>query len=131
MVPLVKATIKNGDGDATLSTIAAGPMVDLDLGRAGSALRGAVGVATLVAHTTTFGSAKAPLVGHHSDQTRFVPTLTMGATYSFTSLLAFRDRAGFGVALPDIDVRFAGTTVAHWGVPYAFGSGGPKYYSER
>lgn len=126
VAPLVAATIRGNekDVDVEISTIACGPVVDMELRVPRPSLTGSVGLAALLTYTRATGFANPLFRARRDGETRFTPTLTASAAYFVQPHLAFELAGGLGVSVPDIEIRFDGRSVARWGVPYVFSSGG-------
>ncbi|MBX3200101.1 MAG: hypothetical protein KF894_18345 [Labilithrix sp.] len=126
VAPLVAATIRGNesDVDAEVSTIACGPVVDVELRVPRTSLTGSVGLAALLTYTRATGFANPLFRVRRDGESRFTPTLTASAAYFVQPHLAFELAGGLGVSVPDIEIRFDGRSVARWGMPYVFSSGG-------
>lgn len=121
---LTPATVSGADGEAEVSTLAAGPTLDLELRPERSSLRASFGLGGLFAVTRATGVATSPLQGRRVSESRFVPVVVAVAAYALTPQLAIELAAIAGAAVPALEVRFAGNDVARWGAPYLATTGG-------
>jgi hypothetical protein len=118
VVPVVAANLSGVEGEAEVSTLGAGPTLDVELRPSGSAMSGGLGLAVMVAHTRTTGFASRPLEGRADAQTRVVPMVNGGIAYALSTRVGLELAFGVGFAVPALEVRFSGREVARWGAPY-------------
>jgi hypothetical protein len=118
VVPVVAANLSGVEGEAEVSTLGAGPTLDVELRPSGSAMSGGLGLAVMVAQTRTRGFASRPLEGRADAQTRVVPMVNGGIAYALSTRVGLELAFGVGFAVPALEVRFSGREVARWGAPY-------------
>jgi hypothetical protein len=118
VVPVLSPTVSSSQGSAAVTTWMAGARGDWRLTREEAPWTASLGAGVAAAWVGTKGDAKAPFISSSGDQVTAVPFLV---AHGARALGSPHFRLGvdgvLGVALPEVEIQFAGQSVASWGRP--------------